>query len=289
MKHPMTLTAIPTSLLRLGAAQAQSIAGDVAANVAQVVALIETAAKAQLQVLVFPEKFLSGYEPDLIKTDTQRYAVSQGDARLQPILDACARTGVAAIVGAASHADGKLYISSLIISSKGELLSLYHKQHLFSTERALFCAGASDAGCLLEIADWRLSTAICYDSGFPEHARNAALAGSHVYLASALFSKGNGHHESRIWMPARALDNTIFVLMSNHIGSTGGWDTCGSSAIWSPYGKLLAEGSSDQAGVISCSLDPALMREARSRESMLADYRAIAPNTERLFKRYRLD
>ncbi|MFZ6747884.1 carbon-nitrogen hydrolase family protein [Undibacterium sp. Ren11W] len=285
----MTDFSLPRSMLRMGVAQAHSIAGDLVANIAQVLALIDLAADAQLQLLVLPEKFLSGYEPDLIKTDPQRYAVNQDDLRLQPILEACARTGVAAIVGAATHNAGAIRISSLIISSKGELVCTYHKQHLFSSERDIFRAGAQDGACMLEIADWRLSMAICYDSGFPEHARSAALAGSHVYVVSALFSKGNGQHESRIWMPARALDNTIFVLMSNHVGSTGGWDACGSSAIWSPYGKLLAEGSSDQAGVISCTLDPALLRDARSRENMLADYQAIAPCTGQRFTHYRLD
>lgn len=280
---------LPRSMLRVGVAQAHSIAGDIAANVTQVLGLIEAAADARLQLLVLPEKFLSGYEPDLIKTDPQRYALSHDDLRLRPILEACARTGVAAIVGAATRDAGTIRISSLIISSKGELLCTYHKQHLFSSERGIFHAGAKDGGCILEIADWRLSMAICFDSGFPEHARSAALAGSHVYVVSALFSKGNGLHESRIWMPARALDNTIFVLMSNHVGSTGGWNACGSSAIWSPYGKLLAEGSTEQAGVISYTLDPALLLDARRSETMLADYQAVAPDTAPHFTRYRLD
>ncbi|MDO8654762.1 MAG: carbon-nitrogen hydrolase family protein [Undibacterium sp.] len=285
----MTFSSLPKTVLRIGAAQTHSIAGDITANVALAVALIEAGAADQLKLLVFSEKFLSGYEPDLIQGDPQRYAFSQNDSRLQPVLDACRRTGVAAIVGAASYDEQTIYISSLIISGKGELLAIYHKQHLFGSERAIFCAGAADGGCILELADWRLSMAICYDSGFPEHARSAALAGSHVYVVSALFSTGGGYHESRIWMPARALDNTMFVLMSNHVGSTGGWNTCGSSAIWGPYGNLLAEGSVDQVGLISCTLDPALLLEARSRETMLADYSAIVPNIEQRFKRYRLD
>jgi predicted amidohydrolase len=283
----MTATVLPITSLRLAAAQAQSVPGDIEANVATVVAMLEAGAGLQLQLLVFPEKFLSGYEPDLIRSDPQRYALGPQDARLAPILDACRRTGVAAIVGAATRDDDGVYISSLVVSGKGALLTAYHKQHLFSSERGTFLPGRR--GCLLEIADWRLGMAICYDSGFAEHARSAAVAGSHVYVVSALFSIGNGHHESRIWMPARALDNTMFVLMSNHVGSTGGWNACGGSAVWGPYGTLLAEGGQDAAGLIACTLEPEQLAEMRVRETMLADFRGSSVEPQDTFDRYRLD
>lgn len=124
--------ALPSRALRVAAAQDRARAGDVAANAATVATRVREAARAGARVVVFPEKFLSGYEPELIRADPRNCAVH----------------------------------------------------------------------------DWRLGLGlgICYDSGFPEHARAAALDGCHAYLVGALFGVGNGHHESRTWFPARALE-----------------------------------------------------------------------------------
>jgi 5-aminopentanamidase len=235
---------LPDQPITIACAQAQPVAGNVSANAQTAAQMIAEAADSGAAIVQFPEKFLSGYEPDLIRSDPLKYAVSRGDVRLTPILAACKRYNIAAVVGAATAKDGDLQVSSLIIDGKGQLRGFYHKQFLFSSERMIYKPG--DRGVLLVMGGWRFGLAICYDTGFAEHARAAALKGCHVYLASALFSQGNGAHELGIWFPARALDNTMFTALSNHVGTTGGWKACGGSAIWSPYGTTLVEGSPDQ-------------------------------------------
>jgi predicted amidohydrolase len=197
------------------------------------------------------------------------YTVTAADARLEPLLQACRRHRIAAVVGTASRHEHRLYVSSAIIDAEGQFRGFYHKRFLFHSERAIYHPGQS--GIAVQLGDWRFGLAICYDTGFPEHAREAALQGCHVYLASALFSQGNGYHESRVWFPARALDNTMFTALSNHVGTTGGWTTCGSSAIWSPYGTLLAEAAADKPQLAIARLDPQELHEVRKRETMLAD------------------
>ncbi|CCG89078.1 nitrilase/cyanide hydratase and apolipoprotein N-acyltransferase [Erwinia piriflorinigrans CFBP 5888] len=71
--------------LKVAVAQAKSVAGDIPANVQQSVSLIERAAELGAKVVLLPEKFLSGYEPTLIKADPARYAISANDERLKPI------------------------------------------------------------------------------------------------------------------------------------------------------------------------------------------------------------
>ena len=264
--HPL-----PSRPIRIAAAQAQAEAGDVEANAATVAAMVRDAARVGARLVVFPEKFLSGYEPDLIRADPHRCAVQPGDPRLAPIADACRETGTVAVVGAAFHDQGDLYVSALVIDTNGELVTRYDKQNLFKSEREIYREGA--AGCTLHLEGWRLGLGICYDSGFPEHARAAALDGCHAYVVGALFSVGNGYHESRTWFPARALDNTCYAVLANHIGTTGGWKTCGSSAIWGPDGRPLAEAGADQPELITADLDPQVLRAARDAEPMLRDLR----------------
>jgi predicted amidohydrolase len=259
----------PSRPIRVAAAQAQAVAGDIKANVATVASMVRQAAEARARLVVFPEKFLSGYEPDLVRAEPHRCAVQPDDPRLAPIVDACRETGTAAVVGAAFHDGGDLYVSVLVIGTSGELVTRYDKQNLFMAERRVYRPGV--AGCTLELDGWRLGLGICYDSGFPEHARAAALDGCHAYVVSALFSVGNGFHESRTWFPARALDNTCYTVLANHIGETGGWNACGASAIWGPDGRILTEAGPDLPELITVDLDPQKLRAARESEPMLRD------------------
>ncbi|WP_052423740.1 carbon-nitrogen hydrolase family protein [Nonomuraea candida] len=262
---------LPSHPIRIAAAQAQAQAGDIEANAATVAGMVREAARAGARLVVFPEKFLSGYEPDLIQADPRRCAVQPDDPRLAPIAGACRETGTAALVGAAFQDQDDLYVSALVMGANGELVTRYDKQHLFKSERKIYRAGA--AGCTLELGGWRLGLGICYDSGFPEHARAAALDGCHAYVVGGLFSVGNGYHESRTWFPARALDNTCYAVLANHIGTTGGWNACGSSAVWGPDGRPLAEAGPDQPELITADLDPQVLLAVRDAEPMLRDLR----------------
>ncbi|MBP2195104.1 carbon-nitrogen hydrolase family protein [Pantoea cypripedii] len=264
--------------LKIGCAQANPVCGDIQHNINKVVIMLKEAAEKGINILIFPEKFLSGYEPDLISANPELYAIKPGDPRLNIISAACREWNITAIVGAATTNNGALYISSIIFGSNGEELGRYHKQRLFHSEKSIYTVG--EQNYILQMGPWLLGLGICYDSGFPDHAQKLAVQGCHAYLVSALFSRSVGYHESRTWFPARALDNTVYVLMANHCGITGGWDTCGGSAIWDPLGYLLTEADAVHEGIISVVLDIDTITEARKTENMLADN--IALNDRRM-------
>ncbi|MFF3113871.1 carbon-nitrogen hydrolase family protein [Kitasatospora sp. NPDC057904] len=262
----------PERPLRIATVQDQAVAGDIPANAATAAGLIREAAAAGARLVLFAEKFLAGYEPGLISADPLKCAVQPGDPRLAPIAEACRETGTAAVVGAAAQDGLDLLVSAFVFGPDGTVVTRYDKQHLFKTEQSYYRPGT--VGCSLELDGWRLGLGICYDSGFPEHARSAALDGCHAYLVGALFSTGHGHHESRTWFPARTLDNTLYTVLANHIGVTGGWHTCGGSAVWGPDGRLIAEAGEDRREIVLADLDPAVLRGAREAETLLADLAA---------------
>jgi 5-aminopentanamidase len=278
---------MPQTSLRIAAAQAQPVSGDVAANIARTVELTDRAAAHGAKLVVFPEKFLSGYEPDLIAGDPAKYTFDANDPRLEPIREVCRRREIAVVVGAATRGADGLHISSLVFNRSGEQIAPYHKQYLYSGETSIYQPGTQ--GCMLELDGWRLALGVCYDSGFPEHARLAAVNGAHAYLVSALFSMKTGYHQSRIWFPARAFDNTLYVLLSNHVGTTGGWLTCGASAIWNPYGDVVAQAGRDRDEVVTALLDPAVLADIRERETVLADFNARGDMTPGSYAIHSLD
>ncbi|WP_369376649.1 carbon-nitrogen hydrolase family protein [Streptomyces sp. cg36] len=264
---------IPSQPLRIAAAQAHVVAGDVTANAATAARLVRAAGAGGAQVVVLAEKFLSGYEPELIRADPERCAVNGlADPRLAPVVAACRESGVVAIVGAAVHDGGELYVSALVIDGSG-VRARYDKQTLFKAERDVYRPGST--GLTLEVGEWRLGLGVCYDSGFPEHARAAALDGCHAYVVGALFGVGGGHHESRVWFPARAFDNTVYAVLANHIGTTGGWETCGNSAVWGPDGRIVAEAGPHDEEIVHAELSPDALRTLREAEPMLRDLREM--------------
>lgn len=263
---------LPKSPLRVATVQTSSVRGDVPANVATVTRLLHEAARRGARVALFPEKILTGYEPELIASDPARYAVAETDPRLSPISDACRATGTAAVVGAAVADDARLLISALVFGPDGRVLGRADKQHLFASEVAFYVAGES--ACTFELDGWRLGLGICYDSGFPEHARAAAVDGCHAYLVGALFGRGGGERQYRTWFPARAIDNTIYSVLANHVGPAGKWDAAGGSGVWGPYGEVVAEAPAAGEAVVCADLDPGEIARVRGELTMLRDLTA---------------
>lgn len=272
------LRAVPAGPLNVAAGQAACTALDVPGNVALAVDLVRRAADAGADLVVLPELFLTGYELAAIVADAATQAVRAADPRLDPLASACAETRTAAVVGApVLDADsGDLHISALVLDRAGRLAARYDKQHLDAAERASgFRPGSS--GCTVTLDGWRLGLGICWDSSFPEHARAAALDGCHAYLVGAMFNRGRGAHKSATLGPARALDNTNYVVFANHSGPSGPYHGCGHSAVWGPDGRLIADAGDANLGLALGQFDPEAITRARLEDLVLADPSLHAP------------
>ncbi|TWE20531.1 carbon-nitrogen hydrolase family protein [Kitasatospora atroaurantiaca] len=285
--HPL-----PASALTVAVAQATLAPLDIASNVATAAALVRRAADEGAELLLLSELFLTGYELHGIVADPDRLTVAPDDPRLVPLARACADTGTAVVVGApVRDADtGSLHIAALVLDGTGRLAAVYRKQFATPGERAAgFSAGS--AGCTVQLGDWRLGLGICWDSGFPEHARAAALDGAHAYLVGALFGTGSGAHQRRTLFPARALDNTVYTLLANHVGPSGPYVGCGRSAVWAPDGSLLAEADEAEPGLVTVRLDPVELARLRAAEPVLIQpglSSAATPRTDTRLGRPRL-
>ncbi|MFD9129319.1 carbon-nitrogen hydrolase family protein [Kitasatospora sp. NPDC059571] len=274
--------ALPASPLTAAVAQTPLAPLDIAANAATAAGLVRRAAEGGARVLLLSELFLTGYEPAAVAADPARLTVADDDPRLDVLAGACADTGTAVVLGAPvrDRAAGALHIAALALDTAGRRTAAYRKQFATPNERA---AGFSpgDAGCTLDLDGWRLGLGVCWDSGFPEHARAAALDGAHAYLVGALFGTGPGAHQRRTVFPARALDNTLYVLLANHIGVSGPYTGCGRSAVWGPDGRLLAEAAEDAAELLTVRLDPQALAAARAEDPVLVQPGLTAPAAPR--------
>lgn len=115
----------PLTAARLAAAQTIPQPGDVAANVGEHVRLIRAAADEQVQVLLFPELSLTGYELELAAS----LAFSFDDPRLEPLRALAVACRLTLIVGAPVRIGPQLFLGALVLAPDRSI-DLYTKHHL---------------------------------------------------------------------------------------------------------------------------------------------------------------
>jgi predicted amidohydrolase len=210
-------------------AQLAAVPGDVGANVAAHVGLVERAGAAGAALVVFPELSLTGYELERIAAEPQ-LALRPDDPRLAPLREACVAAGTTAVAGA--PVDGEL--AAIVLHGDGRAPDVYGKQNLDGPERDVFRAGTRTV--VVEAGGRRVGLGICVDANHPEHAAAAAAAGAEVYAAGVIFKRGT---EARMAAnaAARARETGMWVLFAQPSGVAGPFDTTGGSGIWAPGGE----------------------------------------------------
>jgi predicted amidohydrolase len=220
--------------MRVLLAQLAPAPGDLDANAAAVAAAI--AAHPDADLAVFPELFLTGYDPGR----AEELARGADESPLAAVRAVARRHGTALLLGFAEPlGDGRIANSVACIDGDGSLVATYRKTHLFGDgERAVFTAG--DELHVVELAGRRIAPLICFDVEFPEPARALARAGAELLVTVAANMEPYGPDHT-LAARARALDNRLPHVYVNRVGSESGLDFVGLSAVVGADGQPLAE------------------------------------------------
>lgn len=145
--------------------------------------LIESAASAGVNLIIFPELSLTGYEPKM----AEELALADKTC-LRPLQVLSDRYDMTIIVGAPLRVkEGKPAIGACVISSKRPV-SCYRKMYLHPGESDYFSAG--DNECVLKARTFNVGVAICADAGQALHAERTVHMGAEIYLNSVLSAGG---------------------------------------------------------------------------------------------------
>jgi deaminated glutathione amidase len=162
------------------------------------------------------------------------------------------------------------YNTSVHVGPSGEVVAVYRKIHLFDVtvdganygEAATQHAGEEIVTAPLA-GGLSLGLTICYDLRFPELYRILTLRGAEVIAVPAAFTLKTTRDHWEVLTRARAIENQVFVIAPNQIGShPGGLRSGGRSLIADPWGLVLA-GAPDTETAIVADLDPDGLREIR--------------------------
>ncbi|MGH2992707.1 MAG: carbon-nitrogen hydrolase family protein [Solirubrobacterales bacterium] len=173
----------------------------------------------------------------------------------------------------------KLFNTSVLIDSQGEVEAVYRKIHMFDVDVGGVAYRESeheDPGTEIVVAhagDVAVGMTVCYDLRFPELYRILAVRGARVIVVPAAFTLHTGKDHWEPLLRARAIENQAFIVAPNHFGEAPPhYHSYGRSMIVDPWGVILAT-ASDEEAFIAAELDFALQDRVRESLPSLANRR----------------
>lgn len=249
-------------MAKIALAQFDSRINNVYSNNMKMVRMIRQAAAESADIIVFPELFTTGYNLDIIGDKIIEMA-SGKDGDTVKLASSEAALGNIFIIApfAFSDEDGKIYNSAAVIDNKGTLLNVYHKNNLWDKEKNYFSYGKHDY-MVFDAPFGKFGVIICYDVDFPETCRALALSGAEIIFVPAAWATT---HRSLwdIYLPARALENTVFVAGVNRTGTEGDVKYFGDSKVFDPTGSLVARAAQNKEEMLFCDIDVSEIPEIR--------------------------
>jgi predicted amidohydrolase len=234
-------------------------------------AVIDAAGASDADMLVFPELFLTGY---CLGRSVNSYAMAIDDTHIAEIAEAASDRGKAIVAGFPERSDevrGQVHNSAAVfLPDRG--VSTYRKMHLVDfdpfEEWAYYTPGK--APHVFEFKGVRFGVTICYDIFFPELVKYYALSGvDAVICISASPSTTRPFFEAIV--PARAIENTVFMVYDNMVGMDGRIGFGGGGTNVGPRGEVLAKGPYFEEARVRATIDPEAIEQSRRHRPTIRD------------------
>ena len=226
--------------VRIAAAQTPEYRGDIEAALAYAVDLTAQAAANGVRLICFPECYLQGYL--LNRSDAQRFALDLASAEFNSIVRRFPNSGMIVAMGMIEWDRGRLFNTAVLIQNRS-VIGHYRKAHLLGGE-SIFEAG-TDA-CLFAVDGLRFGINICYDTNFPQAAREIAdLGGTLIVCLANNMLPGPKAEEFRDLHNAvrgeRCRETGLWLISSDVTGERDGCVAWGPTAVLNPVGHIMAQ------------------------------------------------
>lgn len=236
--------------------------GQVERNLSRIRQWTDTMAKKGAEIVCFPELSVCGYENSWVMASFLESIPGNVTKKLQEIAADCRVTLIAGL--AELGQDQKKFISQVVVSPQGEV-GVYRKTHLSPLEEEYFTAG--DELLVFEHPRARIGLLVCHDLRFPEPCTLLSLQGAEVIFVCMA---ATSHFDRRIadllhrLLPARALDNAVFMVTCNQVGIGHRGEMFGGAAMAvDPSGKIIREVVTKQESVLKTRLKARKLQKAR--------------------------
>jgi predicted amidohydrolase len=248
--------------MRIGHCQFETWCGDFKHNLDRVAEGLARAERERVDIVSFPECFLTGYPDRAEPARSGAFAIDS--PQIAQVLDVTSRFDPTLIVGFNEVRGADLYNTALI-AQRGHLLGTYSKctayQRFHKQGRAF---------PVFERDEVRFGVIICSDGGYIEPARILALKGARIIFAphfNVIEETGLLRHFMKVRADhtARAIENSVYFVRGNNVmidaSKSGmarpGGVGYGDSYVVDPGGEILVRSRRHVEDFIMTDIDPA--------------------------------
>jgi predicted amidohydrolase len=247
--------------------------------VGRMLALLEQAVAAGVEVLVYPELALTTYFPKRIREDyAQFFDEEMPNASVEPLFRRAREAGIAFHLGYAERtAEGRCFNTAVYVDESGEIVHRYRKLHLPGLRSTApegrvrvyephFFSHGDTGFTTFATRHATMGISICQDRRYPESYRALGLRGAQVVLtgyntpASPLALSQN-----ELSLRAGAYENSLFVVGVAKAGVEDGVHLIGGSCVVDPHGQVIAHASTEDDELVSARVDLDQVDAARER------------------------
>ncbi len=227
--------------------------GEVRENLGRMEKWIRLAREEGARMICFPEMNITGYSSN---REIASSAQPVPGKITKCLADMAAQYNMVILAGMAENDNkGHLYASHLVVSPDKEI-QVYRKLYLAPPEQDVF--NPADDISVFEAWGIKFGIQLCYDAHFPELSTQMATMGVEVIFIPHASPRGTPDEKFQSWMrhlPARAYDNSVFVVACNQTGDNGnGLEFPGLSVILSPSGEVIGKDLGGTQGILFADL-----------------------------------
>ncbi len=252
--------------MKVAAIQHDTVWEDREANFARLAPMIERAAANGARLAVLTEMFATGFS-----MATERIAEPIDGPSANFLVEQAAAHEVWVCGSIPERARGAERPSNcLVIAGPDGTVRRYRKIHPFTygNEHERYAAGHEHLTVTVEGV--RVSFFVCYDLRFADEFWTLADR-TDCYVVVANWPAPRRDHW-RTLVRARAIENQAYVVAVNRVGTGGGLEYAGDSAVIGPFGEVIVEGSAEEEVMIA-DVDPQVVAATRARYRFLVDRR----------------
>ncbi|MCX8173630.1 MAG: carbon-nitrogen hydrolase family protein [Thermoplasmata archaeon] len=233
---------------------------------------------AHADLAVFPEMFVTGYS---LKNRVLRFAEPLDGPIVKKLSEIATEHETAIVTGMPEFCPetNLVYNSAVVVMPDGNV-KLHRKRKLATFgpfEEALFISPGREEHSIIEVNGFRIGLIICYELFFPEIAKAYAMKGADILICiSASPSTTKKFFEAVL--PARAIENTVFVCYSNLLGTEQNLVFWGGQRAYGPRGELLGMVQPYTEGILEIEVERSKLRIARKLRPTIPDTRWFEMN-----------
>ena len=233
---------------------------DKEANLKRIIKLTEAAAMDGARLVVFPECAVTGYCFES-REEALPYAEEVPGPTCEQLTEICRRLDVSVVAGLLERDGDRLFNAAVLVGPKG-LIGNYRKVHLPYLGVDRFTTPGDLGFRVFETWGIRVGLNICYDLAFPEAARVMALDGADLIVLPTNWPPGAECTADYV-INTRALENKVYYLGVNRVGTERGFQFIGKSKICDTHGNTLAVAEHTNETTLYAEIDTTESRRKR--------------------------